>query len=94
MQRTIDSKPVYNYDIEQCNRLFKKGIVPIGVGTNNNSGSVFVVFRANRKYFDTIKLLEYEDTQSVEKTVSENTTFWWHLHYSATLKIRHKNVVT
>lgn len=67
MQRTIDSKPVYNYDIEQCNRLFKKGIVPIGVGTNNNSGSVFVVFRANRKYFDTIKLLEYEDTQSIEK---------------------------
>ena len=63
MQRTIGSKPVYNYDIEQCNRLFKKGIV----GTNNNSGSVFVVFRANRKYFDTIKLLEYEDTQSVEK---------------------------
>lgn len=69
MQRTIDSKPVYNYDIEQeqCNRPFKKGIVPIGVGTNNNSGSVFVVFRANRKYFDTIKLLEYEDTQSIEK---------------------------
>ena len=37
------------------------------IGTNNNSGSVFVVFRANRKYFDTIKLLEYEDTQSIEK---------------------------
>jgi hypothetical protein len=64
----MDSKPIYNYDLEQCNRLFKKGVVPIGVGTNNNSGSVFVVFRANRKYFDTVKLLEYEDTEYSEKT--------------------------
>lgn len=64
----MDSKPIYNYDLEQCNRLFKKGVVSIGVGTNNNSGSVFIVFRANRKYFDTVKLLEYEDTEYSEKT--------------------------
>ena len=64
LRKVIENKPVFNYDIEQCNRLFKKGVMPIGVGTNNRSGNVYHVFRANRKYFDTLKLLEYEDTEN------------------------------
>lgn len=56
----MKTKPVYNYDLEQCNALFKKGVFPIGIGTNNKTGNIYVVFKANAKYFDSLKLVEYE----------------------------------
>lgn len=57
-------KPIYNYDLEMCNQLFKKGVNPIGVGTNNKTGKVFHVFVANKKYFDMVKLIEFEQKES------------------------------
>lgn len=51
-------KPVYNYDLSQCNKLFKLGIPPIGIGTNNKTGNTFVVFRANTRYFEALKILQ------------------------------------
>lgn len=56
----LKSKPVYNYDIEECNKLFKKGIFPIGCGVGDKDGRVFHVFVASRKYFDAVKLINYE----------------------------------
>ncbi len=36
-------KPIYNYDLKECNLLFKKGIHPIGCGVGDKDGRVFVV---------------------------------------------------
>lgn len=62
----MKTKPVYNYDLDQVNRLFKRGIFPIGIGTNKNTGNVYVVFKANARYFDALKLIEYEDKENDE----------------------------
>lgn len=56
----LRNKPVYNYDIEQCNQLFKRNVNPIGCGINDKTGRVFHVFIANKKYFDMVKLINYE----------------------------------
>lgn len=40
----------YNYDLEQCNWLFKQGIYPCGCGTNNKTGNTFIVFSLSKKY--------------------------------------------
>lgn len=42
----LKDKPIYNYDIEQCNQLFKKGVVPIGIGRHHVTGNTYVVFKA------------------------------------------------
>ena len=55
----LAKKPIYNYDLEQCNQLFKKGVNPIGCGTNDKTGKVFHVFIASKKYFEMLKLIEY-----------------------------------
>ncbi len=31
-------KPIYNYDLKECNLLFKKGIYPIGCGVGDRDG--------------------------------------------------------
>lgn len=56
----LKNKPVYNYDIEECNQLFKKGVYPIGCGIGDKDGRVFHVFVANRRYFDTVRLINFE----------------------------------
>ena len=56
----LKNKPVYNYDIEECNQLFKKGVYPIGCGVGDKDGRVFHVFTANRRYFDTVRLINFE----------------------------------
>ena len=56
-------KPVYNYDLEECNQLFKKGIFPIGCGIGDRDGQVYHVFIASRKYFDMVKLIHYENEE-------------------------------
>ena len=65
----LKTKPVYNYDLDQCNALFKKGVNPIGCGTNDKTGRVFHVFIASKKYFEMLKLIEYEQK---EKEQNEN----------------------
>ena len=50
-------KPIYNYDLQECNLLFKKGIHPIGCGIGDKDGRVFHVFMADRRYFDAVKLI-------------------------------------
>ena len=66
----LAKKPIYNYDLEQCNKLFKKGVNPIGCGINDKTGKVFHVFIASKKYFEMLKLIEYEQK---EKEQNENT---------------------
>ena len=65
----LKTKPVYNYDLDQCNALFKKGIFPIGIGTNNKTCNTYVVFKANMRYFDTLKLIEYEHKEKEQKNI-------------------------
>ena len=64
----MKTKPVYNYDLDQVNALFKRGVFPIGIGVNNKTGNTYVVFKANMRYFDTLKLIEYEQKESQENT--------------------------
>lgn len=59
----MKTKPVYNYDLNQVNALFKKGVFPIGIGVNDKTGNTYVVFKANMRYFDTLKLIEYEQKE-------------------------------
>ena len=63
----LAKKPIYNYDLEQVNLLLKKGVNPIGVGTNNKTGKVFHVFIASKKYFEMLKLIEYEQKEKEQK---------------------------
>ena len=63
----MKTKPVYNYDLDQVNALFKRGVFPIGIGVNNNTGNTYVVFKANMRYFDTLKLIEYEQKEKEQK---------------------------
>ena len=60
----MKTKPVYNYDLEQVNALFKRGVFPIGIGVNNKTGNTYVVFKANMRYFDTLKLIEFEQKEN------------------------------
>lgn len=62
----MKTKPVYNYDLNQVNALFKKGVFPIGIGVNDKTGNTYVVFKANMRYFDTLKLIEYEQKEMQE----------------------------
>ena len=36
-------KPIYNYNLEQCNKLFKKGVRPIGIGRNDKTRKYIVL---------------------------------------------------
>ena len=56
-------KPIYNYDLKECNLLFKKGIHPIGCGVGDRDGRVYHVFMADRRYFDAVKLIQYENAE-------------------------------
>lgn len=47
-------KYAYNYNIEECNQLVKRGIRPIGVGTHDKTGNVYLVFIADSRYLRTL----------------------------------------
>ena len=47
----------YNYDLAECNLLFKRGISPIGVGFNDNTQTVFHVFVADQNYFISLDIV-------------------------------------
>ena len=38
----------------------KKGVYPIGCGIGDKDGRVFHVFTANRRYFDMVRLINFE----------------------------------
>lgn len=40
----------YNYDLDECNWLFKRGIKPIGCGKHEKTGNTFIIFLINKKY--------------------------------------------
>ena len=90
----MKTKPVYNYDLDQVNALFKRGVFPIGIGVNNKTGNTYVVFKANMRYFDTLKLIEYEQKETKENTNAWVTTKLCRMYYSKTQFWQHKNVDT
>ena len=53
-------KPIYNYDLEESNLLFKRNIRPIGCGIGDKDGRPYIVFMANRQYFDALNLIRLE----------------------------------
>ena len=60
-------KYTYNYDIEECNQLFKRGVFPIGCGKHDKTGNVFHVFCVNSRYvkvLDDIRLLASQGTEN------------------------------
>lgn len=40
----------YNYDLEECNWMFKHGVKPIGCGKHDKTGNPFIVFLVNKRY--------------------------------------------
>ena len=57
----------YNYDIEECNQLFKRGVFPIGCGKHDKTGNVFHVFCVNSRYLkvlEDIRFLASQDTEN------------------------------
>lgn len=60
-------KYAYNYDIEECNQLFKRGVFPIGCGRHDKTGNVFHVFCVNSRYLkvlNDIRLLASKCTEN------------------------------
>ena len=56
-------KPIYNYDLDECNLLFKKGIQPVYCGIGDKDGRIYHVFMADKRYFDMVKLIKYEQAE-------------------------------
>ena len=40
----------YNYDLEQCNWMFKHGVRPVGCGKHEKTGNAFIIFLINKRY--------------------------------------------
>lgn len=53
-------KPIFNYNIEECNALFKHNVFPIGINKHDKTGNVFCVFNATTYYFNAIKQIREE----------------------------------
>ncbi len=63
-----NKKYAYNYDIEECNQLFKRGVFPIGCGRNNKTGNIFHVFRADGRYLKVLGDIRFLASQSNENS--------------------------
>ena len=50
----------YNYDLEQSNWMFKRGVNPIGCGIHNKTGNPFIVFMINKRYKELQELYKVE----------------------------------
>ncbi len=61
-----NKKYTYNYDIEECNQLFKRGVFPIGCGRYDKTGNVFLVFRADGRYLKVLEDIRFLVSQSNE----------------------------
>lgn len=60
-------KPVFNYDLEESNRIMKRGISPIGCGVGNRDGRAYIVFMGTRQYFETKEYLQYMEKNRVNQ---------------------------
>ena len=58
-------KPVFNYDLEESNRIMKRGISPIGCGVGNRDGRAYIVFMGTRQYFETKEYLQYMEKNRI-----------------------------
>ena len=54
----MKTKPVFNYSINECNKLFKLGVHPIGCGFNKKTQSVYHVFEGRKRYFDALETIK------------------------------------
>lgn len=61
-----NKKFAYNYDIEECNQLFKRGVFPIGCGKHDKTGNVFLVFRSDGRYLKVLEDVRFLMSQSNE----------------------------
>ncbi len=61
-----NKKYAYNYDIEECNQLFKRGVFPIGCGRHDKTGNVFHVFCADGRYKKVLEDIRILRSQSNE----------------------------
>jgi hypothetical protein len=61
-----NKKYVYNYDIEECNQLFKRGVFPIGCGKHDKTGNVFHVFCVNSRYLKVLEDIRFLASQGAE----------------------------
>lgn len=50
----------YNYDLAECDWLFKHGVKPVGCGTNDKTGNVFIMFFVNKRYKELNKIYRQE----------------------------------
>ena len=61
-----NKKYTYNYDIEECNQLFKRGVFPIGCGKHDKTGNVFHVFCVNSRYLKVLDDIRFLASQGTE----------------------------
>lgn len=51
----------YNYNVDMCNWLFKRGISPIGCGTHEKTNNVFIIFLVNDRYKELCDIYKKEN---------------------------------
>lgn len=61
-----NKKYVYNYNIEECNQLFKRGVFPIGCGIHDKTGNVFHVFCVNSRYLKVLNDIRLLASKCIE----------------------------
>ena len=61
-----NKKYVYNYDIEECNNLFKRGVFTIGCVKHNKKVNVFIVFCVNSRYLKVLEDIRFLASQGTE----------------------------
>ena len=50
----------YNYDLEECDWLFKHGVKPIGCGKHDKPGNTYIVFLVNKRYKKLVALYKQD----------------------------------
>lgn len=50
----------YNYDLAECDWLFKHDVNPIGCGTHDKTGNPYIVFLVNKRYKELDSLYKKE----------------------------------
>lgn len=43
-------KYAYNYNIDECNQLFKRDVFPIGRGRHDKTVNTFIIFMLTKQY--------------------------------------------
>ena len=49
----------YNYDLDECNWLFKHGIKPIGCGKHERTGNTFIIFLINKNNYSLLMIIMF-----------------------------------